>query len=323
MTDPTEVRTISSTGGEKGVKDARFDLIPPHPLWAVATHYGVGARKYEARNWERGYEWSKSFGALQRHAVAWWAGEDIDDETGSNHLAAIVFHAFALLEFTDTHPEFDDRPTTMNREVDADLDPTEDTDYAVQWLATAGNETELLARARAIRDAVIQTGETELSSEQLAAQRRRQDQLQRIQAGAGEFFNADEYTLGINRPVDWPETLSPDAIQEQVDAAFGRAVQDQTFVKAFVPEAAPKLDKVDYSGIKITREQLNHNGPTGLPHWWDQERPTEPIKITTLDEDPPPEEYARRWMADYEETVAIDRQKLREAVQRGLDRDQR
>lgn len=106
----TETRTVSSTGGEKGVKPARYDLIPAGPLRQVAEHYGKGAEKYDARNWERGYEWSKSFGALMRHAWQFWAGENIDEETGSHHGAAIVFHALALIEFGDTHPEFDDRP---------------------------------------------------------------------------------------------------------------------------------------------------------------------------------------------------------------------
>lgn len=107
-----EVRTTSSSGGEKGVKPARFDLIPAGPLWQVAEHYGRGAAKYADRNWERGYEWSKSFGALMRHASLFWQGEDYDAETTSHHMAAVAFHALALIEFADTHPEFDDRPAT-------------------------------------------------------------------------------------------------------------------------------------------------------------------------------------------------------------------
>lgn len=110
----TEVRTVNPvTGGEKGVKPARFDLVPASPLWQVAEHYGRGAEKYEDRNWERGYEWSKSFQAMQRHAWSFWNGETYDPETGSHHMAAVVFHAFALMEFTQTHPELDDRPSTV------------------------------------------------------------------------------------------------------------------------------------------------------------------------------------------------------------------
>jgi hypothetical protein len=105
----TEVRSVSSTGGEKGTKLERFDLIPTEALAKVARHYGVGAQKYSEHNWRKGYEWSKSFAALQRHANQFWGGEDFDDETGSPHMAAVVFHALALLTFMDEHPDFDDR----------------------------------------------------------------------------------------------------------------------------------------------------------------------------------------------------------------------
>lgn len=99
----------SETGGRKAKKLARFDLLPPDVLWALAEHYGVGANKYEDRNWEKGYAWSLSFQALQRHLWAFWGGEDLDAETGSSHLAAALFHVCALLRFTKTHPSKDDR----------------------------------------------------------------------------------------------------------------------------------------------------------------------------------------------------------------------
>lgn len=111
-----EVRSVSVTGGEKGVKPQRFDLLPWHSLGVVAEHYAKGAEKYAAHNWRRGYEWSKSFAALQRHLSAWWQGEDVDAETGSSHLAAAAFHVLALIEFTRDFPQFDDRyqPETEN-----------------------------------------------------------------------------------------------------------------------------------------------------------------------------------------------------------------
>lgn len=104
-----EVRSVSSTGGEKGTKDERFDLLPWGSLAKIARHFGEGAKKYDDHNWRRGYEWSKSFAALQRHLTAFWEGEDIDEETGSPHLAAAGFHILVLLEYMDTHPDFDDR----------------------------------------------------------------------------------------------------------------------------------------------------------------------------------------------------------------------
>lgn len=105
-----ETRTVSATGGEKGVKQARYDLIPTGPLKLLAEHYGTGALKYADRNYESGYEWSKSYAALQRHANAWWGGETFDPENGANHMTAVAWHAFALLLFSETMPGYDDRP---------------------------------------------------------------------------------------------------------------------------------------------------------------------------------------------------------------------
>ena len=109
--DREEIRVVHPlTGAEKGKKLARFDLIPPGPLWQVAEMYGVGATKYDDRNWERGNDWSLSFAAMMRHAWAFWAGENDDPENGLPHLAAVVFHALALMQYRDDHPTLDDRP---------------------------------------------------------------------------------------------------------------------------------------------------------------------------------------------------------------------
>jgi|ERR1035437_736228 hypothetical protein len=99
------------TGGAKGSKPARFDLIPADSLWALAEHFGKGAAKYgEDRNWERGYAFSLNFAAAQRHLWQWWGGEDIDEDTGSSHLIAAQWHMAALFHNMTTHAEMDDRP---------------------------------------------------------------------------------------------------------------------------------------------------------------------------------------------------------------------
>lgn len=133
----TEVRVTSSTGGQKGVKLARFDLIPARPLKLLAEHYGRGALKYAEHQWRNGYDWSKSIAALERHENLFKGGEDYDicpdddtgcsfvthdgdiyiptepntcyNHTGSHHMVAVAWHAFLLLEFTVTHPNLDDR----------------------------------------------------------------------------------------------------------------------------------------------------------------------------------------------------------------------
>jgi hypothetical protein len=110
METATEWRVVDpETGGAKGQKPARFDLLPPDVLFVLAEHYGKGAEKYDDHNWKRGYAWSLSFAALNRHLWAFWNGEDVDPETGSPHLAAVLFHAAALLHYMQNEKGTDDR----------------------------------------------------------------------------------------------------------------------------------------------------------------------------------------------------------------------
>lgn len=103
--NPEEVTVVDKeTGGMKGSKLARFDMIPPDVLWELAEHYGKGEAKYPSDetglpNWQRGYDWRLSSAALQRHLFSFLAGEDIDPETGSSHLIAVLWHAMALRWF--------------------------------------------------------------------------------------------------------------------------------------------------------------------------------------------------------------------------------
>lgn len=106
----SETRIVNpETGGAKGRKLARFDLLPWEAIWKVAEHYGRGANKYDDHNWRRGYDWSLSLGALGRHYAQFAAGEDYDEQTGSHHMAAVAFHALTLLVYADEHPDLDDR----------------------------------------------------------------------------------------------------------------------------------------------------------------------------------------------------------------------
>ena len=92
-----EVRTVDEdTGGEKGLKITRYDLIPHEFEDAIARHYGVGAKKYQDRNWERGYRWGYSLRAARTHLNQWQGGERYDGETGSHHLICAIWHLIAL-----------------------------------------------------------------------------------------------------------------------------------------------------------------------------------------------------------------------------------
>jgi hypothetical protein len=96
-----------------------MDLIPASLLRAVATVLTFGAKKYCYRNWEKGIAYGRVFGALMRHAWAWWGGEVTDPESGKSHL----WHAACCLTFlieyerrvaAGTLPvSLDDRPTVI------------------------------------------------------------------------------------------------------------------------------------------------------------------------------------------------------------------
>lgn len=109
-----QIISASRTGGLKQVKMARYDLLPVDALRQLAEHYGRGAEKYDDNQYRKGYEFSKSYAALQRHLNQWWGGENDDKELGSSHLVAAAWHCLTLLTFMDEHPEFDDRFRTTD-----------------------------------------------------------------------------------------------------------------------------------------------------------------------------------------------------------------
>jgi len=101
--------TTSTTGAMKASKLAQFSQFSPDALIAVAEHFGRSNAKYPPHNYRKGYEWSLSFDALNRHLWLWWNGEDIDVDSGSEHLAAVAWHAMALLQFQLENTGTDDR----------------------------------------------------------------------------------------------------------------------------------------------------------------------------------------------------------------------
>lgn len=106
-----------SAAGVKYDKDKlRYDLISPYALEGLVKILTFGANKYAARNWEKGINYSRVFGALMRHLWAWWRGESIDPETGESHL----HHAACCIMFLQHYDsdsvkyvEMDDRPSTV------------------------------------------------------------------------------------------------------------------------------------------------------------------------------------------------------------------
>ena len=98
-----------TSGVKNDTGKLRYDLIPVEPLRELARVYTIGATKYDDRNWELGLQWGRVYAAMQRHANAWWGGEQRDPVDGQHHLASVAWCALALMEYERTHPELDDR----------------------------------------------------------------------------------------------------------------------------------------------------------------------------------------------------------------------
>lgn len=60
----------------------RMDLLPPEALFAAASVFTLGAKKYGDRNWEKGIDDMRLFAAIQRHLWAWAMGEEINTDDG-------------------------------------------------------------------------------------------------------------------------------------------------------------------------------------------------------------------------------------------------
>ena len=94
------------------VNKPRYDLIPAAPLKRLAELMARGAVKYGDNNWTKGMPASRFMASLMRHVEAYRLGERDED-----HLAAVVFNAFAIMHFQGT--EWDDlsRPVETTAEV--------------------------------------------------------------------------------------------------------------------------------------------------------------------------------------------------------------
>lgn len=110
MAENAEVIAIDpETGGMKGRKLERYDLIAVWPLRMLARVYEHGTHKYADRNWEVGYPWSWSYAACQRHLNAFWGGEWLDSDSGLPHLAHAAWHCITMMTFLRRGIGTDDR----------------------------------------------------------------------------------------------------------------------------------------------------------------------------------------------------------------------
>lgn len=76
-----------------------------------------------AWNWTKGQSWTGVMESIKRHIQAWEAGEDMDSDLQTLHLANAAWGLDVLMDFYESHPELDDRRNTyFDKRVALDVD---------------------------------------------------------------------------------------------------------------------------------------------------------------------------------------------------------
>ena len=98
-------------GGGKRFDEGKMpiDLVPTSSIYAIAKVMEYGSSKYEEHNWRRGMPWTKPYSCAQRHLLKWFEGEELDEESGLNHLYHVMANIAMLIEYNTTCPDLDNR----------------------------------------------------------------------------------------------------------------------------------------------------------------------------------------------------------------------
>lgn len=87
-------KTLINPKDGLGCRKAGLSCLPSQPLFECGLAMMTGAMKYGRHNWRKTpVVASVYYDAAMRHIMAWWEGQDFDQESGLNHLA----HAMACL----------------------------------------------------------------------------------------------------------------------------------------------------------------------------------------------------------------------------------
>ncbi len=115
-----ENKETFETGAQRDVQEGklRFSLIPWQAMFRMATLYRDGADHYGDDNWKKGMPFSRILDSMERHYYQFKSGCRQED-----HLASLVFGAFALMYYEDKLGTYE-LPSTLD-----DLDGHESRSY--------------------------------------------------------------------------------------------------------------------------------------------------------------------------------------------------
>lgn len=90
---------MTHVGAEReslGIPYTRY--IPIEAIAAASASFEYGAKKYSARNWEKGLPWQQMIDSLKRHIEDFERGRDYDDgENGSDLHQVCMIMASAMM----------------------------------------------------------------------------------------------------------------------------------------------------------------------------------------------------------------------------------
>lgn len=104
-------RDLTNPKDKIGIKKVQLNLIPPAALIYESLAMEDGAEKYGAFNWrEKKVRASIYYAALLRHALAWFDGEELAEDSKKPHLGHARACTGILIDAYETGNLIDDRP---------------------------------------------------------------------------------------------------------------------------------------------------------------------------------------------------------------------
>lgn len=104
---------VNKLQGNKGLKHdgekPPLAYIPLAALFAEGEAFKYGAGKYAPFNYKNGIAVTRTLSAALRHIVQFLNGEDVDAESGVNHLGCARANLAMALDTLANHPQLDDR----------------------------------------------------------------------------------------------------------------------------------------------------------------------------------------------------------------------
>jgi hypothetical protein len=114
----TSIRTKDTNPKDAiGCKKPPLSTLPMPVLFEVGAAMLEGACKYRRHNYRiSGVRASIYFDATMRHLAQWWEGNDIDPDSGINHITKAIASLVVLRDAMMNDKVYDDRPPKFDQD---------------------------------------------------------------------------------------------------------------------------------------------------------------------------------------------------------------